>query len=572
MSAADGPAACTRKSAARPHLDMRCPLRRRNKSSVSSPRGGGTPRSKKSRDVRSASAAASPPSLLVFASPASLSPPGVSLDSPNAAAACVCSASLASSFLECSRSGSSPPGSSGSGAEYSMKSPPPPPARANGTAVKPTYLAAAAAAAAGVAACPVSMSSSSTVIPSAPLGPSAASPTLRPCDVDCEVADFIASSSSSLSPYRPSAEAPRHRSAPRGGMAISLRHRRSNSTFRMMSAPSTSAPGSCSRTPLPGLFPGVTWCHRRSDSASVTLPRSAASSAPAPARHPTLTPMELSSSSVAPPPASGWCGIKSKKGTSARNFCPVVRRVIHTARLRTTPIDHRRSSRVKDPPWCRPGLRWHRLCARLQIPPDSSWYIFIASACRALYTSAAYVPARARSTGVPSAGWPRVRRYGPHADPVPRCSFRCSCSSSTASACSGLDANKGLRCSPTWLPCTRKFRALMEDSVSEAGTRSTLAPASRREVATSPRPSPAFPGTKVTLTPSKRPPLLWNHSSMVAYLSSTLSLSATADDTEVDADDDEVASEEPLDDDDDDDAEDDVGDGGCASAASRSCS
>ena len=51
----------------------------------------------------------------------------------------------------------------------------------------------AAAAACGVAACPVSMSSSSTVMPFSPLGPSAARPDPRPFIFDCELAALIAS-------------------------------------------------------------------------------------------------------------------------------------------------------------------------------------------------------------------------------------------------------------------------------------------------------------------------------------------------------------------------------------------
>ena len=71
---------------------------------------------------------------------------------------------------------------------------------ANGTEGKPTNVAATLAASPGVAACPVNISSSSTVKPSSPLGASAANPSPRPRLADCEFCVFIASSSSSPSP------------------------------------------------------------------------------------------------------------------------------------------------------------------------------------------------------------------------------------------------------------------------------------------------------------------------------------------------------------------------------------
>mmetsp|Transcript_13560 Transcript_13560/g.57890 ORF Transcript_13560/g.57890 Transcript_13560/m.57890 type:complete len:244 (+) Transcript_13560:2039-2770(+) len=243
MSAGEGPSARSMYSREGPHAAMRRPLRSRNRSRLSRPRGGGTPLSKNARASRSASAAASPPSLRGLASPASTrassssskasssSSSPRSLDStirrlrrrerpsaissslrsssssssttysPNAAAACVCSAARASSFRALSSSGASPPGSSASGTAYSMGffgarvSVP-----ANGTDGRPTNLAATLAASNGVAACPVNISSSSTVKPPSPLGASAANPSPRPTRADCEFCVFIASSSSSPSP------------------------------------------------------------------------------------------------------------------------------------------------------------------------------------------------------------------------------------------------------------------------------------------------------------------------------------------------------------------------------------
>mmetsp|Transcript_1986 Transcript_1986/g.7650 ORF Transcript_1986/g.7650 Transcript_1986/m.7650 type:complete len:369 (+) Transcript_1986:1558-2664(+) len=354
-------------------------LRSRNKSKTSRPRGGGTPLLKKSRAAPSASAAAAPPSLRGLASPRSFWPDCVSFSfssslsspssssspspySPSAAAACVCRAYRARSFLAFSRIGSSPPGSSRSGAAYSMGFFCVSLMSKNGTEDKPTNAAAVAAASFPVLAWPVSISSSSTVRPASPFGASAIHPSPRPLRLDCEFVAFISSSSSSPSPYIPSAAALRHKSAPRGGMAISFLHCRSRNTFLPTVAPVTSEPGSFNRTPPPRLIPGVMWCHRQKLSASVTpplVPFAIAISAPGFANPPAVTKIALSSSKTVSPPASAWCVTRSRKGTSARNFPPVVRFVTHTARARTIPSAHRKSSLVCVPVPVSPGFRAH---------------------------------------------------------------------------------------------------------------------------------------------------------------------------------------------------------------------
>ena len=285
----------------------------------------------------------------------------------------------------------------------------------------------------------------------------------------------------------------------------------------------TSAPGSLRRTPLPSLRPGVTWCHRHRLSASVT-PRASlamAISAPARAKPPAVTEMALSSSRTASPPARGWCGTRSRKGTSAKNASPVVRFFTHTARARTTPSAHRKSSLVCVPEPVSPGLRAHRPEAWMHMPIWISSAARVASARYSACTSAAYVPAMARSVARPSAGERSVRRYGPHLLPSPMCSLSHSCSRKTARPRSGSETYNFLRCSPTEWLFERMLRAVTGDNVSDAGTRRYRAPPSTPpSSATSPRPSPGFPGTRRTRTPCMAPPLSSNQVCMAAYASS----------------------------------------------------
>ena len=289
------------------------------------------------------------------------------------------------------------------------------------------------------------------------------------------------------------------------------------------SAAVTSAPGSFRRTPLASFGPGVTWCHRHRLSASVT-PRASlamAISAPARAAPPAATETALSSSRTASPPARGWCGTRSRKGTSARNAAPVVRFRTQTARERTTPSAHRKSSLVCVPDPTSPGLRAHKSEAWRQMPYWMSSAARVASARYSACTSEAYVPAMARSAARPIAGERSVRRYGPHLLPSPMCSLSHSCSRKMASARSGSAPYSFLRCSPTEWRFERMLRTVTGDSVSDAGTRRNRAPPSTPpSSATSPRPSPGFPGTRRTRTPYMAPPLSSNHVCMAAYASS----------------------------------------------------
>mmetsp|Transcript_14237 Transcript_14237/g.39121 ORF Transcript_14237/g.39121 Transcript_14237/m.39121 type:complete len:237 (-) Transcript_14237:1923-2633(-) len=236
---------------------MRLPFRRRNKSRGSNPRGGGAPFSKNARDAFNAAVVASPPSLRAFRSPPnpwrlSWTPESSAERSAYAAAAAVCAASLAKDLRWWSKDGSSPPGRLGSGAEYSAYASSSS-SSSSSTRLKSTPIRAAAftAASFGSNASFVSMSSSSIVMDPPPpsLAASAAMARLRP-RFFFFVSSIATSSSSSPSPYRPRPLAPRHRSLPRGGIAISLRHDRNSSILRMTPTLEISVPGRRMRTAL----------------------------------------------------------------------------------------------------------------------------------------------------------------------------------------------------------------------------------------------------------------------------------------------------------------------------------
>mmetsp|Transcript_7194 Transcript_7194/g.28296 ORF Transcript_7194/g.28296 Transcript_7194/m.28296 type:complete len:315 (-) Transcript_7194:1047-1991(-) len=310
--------------------------------------------------------------------------------------------------------------------------------------------AAFAAASAGSRASSVSRSSSSIVIappdrPPSPFAASAAKLLLRSpeflklfpfAEFSRRATSPIALiSSSSPSPYRPKPRASLHKSAPRGGIAISRLHVRRSSTLRITPAFAISPPGRFSRTALSTLTPGAREWYARSCSASVKfVPRSSTISALYTKDEPEVTVTTLSTPSVTSPPAFPSCGSRSSSGTNAgkrRSFreSPLEpepesasspkrlpgdpnRRAIQTALDRTTPSAHRTSSLLNDPEPapCLPGFLAH--IDRNAPPQPTSVIHSCAALTRASHSrraSSAYVPRSSLNTLIDGSTCDRVR-------------------------------------------------------------------------------------------------------------------------------------------------------------------
>ena len=351
--------------------------------------------------------------------------------------------------------------------------------------------AAFAAASAGSRASSVSKSSSSIVIapPDRPPSPFAASAAklLRFFAEALAASPIARTSSSSPSPYRPKPLASLHKSAPRGGIAISRLHVRRSSTLRINPAFAISAPGRFSRTALSTFTPGASAWYARSCSASVEfVPRSTTTSAPGAKDEPAVTVTTLSTPSVVVPPAPPSCGSRSRSGTSAgkrrEDESPPPapnRRAIQTALDRTTPSAHRTSSllNVPEPAPCLPGFLEH-ICRKPPAQPTSVIHscAVLTRASHSRRASSAYVPRSSLNTATDGSTCDRVRTYGPHGESRPWTSLNRSWSNIMHIAYSGA-WSKSLRSkSPTGASSTLYVLAATCDSASAMGTLATTSP------------------------------------------------------------------------------------------------